>query len=83
MLRQGREAHAELFDKARAKGWQVEPRLQLPDGKYVKPDVVTSRGRFMDLKPRTPSGIRAGVQAMQKYQQVVKKGRIIYYDPKR
>jgi hypothetical protein len=52
------------------------------DGKIHKPDVVTPNGRFMELKPNTPSGRRAGARQAQRYRdQLGMKGRVIYYDP--
>ena len=78
----GREKHAEFFAKAKAKGWQVEPRLTDPKtGKQVKPDTLTPTGRPVDLKPRTPSGRSRGKTQMKKYERSTgKKGRVVYYD---
>lgn len=63
-------------------GWRSEPRLTNPAGRIYKPDVVTPRGRFMELKPNTPSGIVSGARQAKTYtEQLGMKGRVIYYDP--
>jgi hypothetical protein len=78
----GREKHQEFFQKAKAKGWQVEPRLTDPKtGKIVKPDTVTKNGKPVELKPKTASGQAAGKRQLPKYQRATgKKGRVVYYD---
>src|SRR5690349_16887383 len=60
----GREAHKQLALRVsqKGKGWLSEPRLRGLDGKYYKPDIVTPRGRILELKPNTPSGRVAGAQ---------------------
>jgi uncharacterized protein RhaS with RHS repeats len=81
----GRQRHAELEEKVKAKpGWQNKPRIPDPDnpGKIVEPDAITKGGRPLELKPRTPSGIRKGKSQLKTYERVLgKKGRVIYYDP--
>jgi hypothetical protein len=53
------------------------------DGKVYKPDVVTSGGHILELKPNTPSGRAAGARQMQNYEdQLGMRGRVIYYEPK-
>ncbi len=78
----GREKHQEFFDKAKAKGWQVEPRLTDPEtGKTVKPDTLTNAGKPVELKPKTNSGRAAGKRQLRKYERATgKKGRVVYYD---
>ncbi|WHI49785.1 hypothetical protein P3339_15050 [Microbulbifer sp. MLAF003] len=82
-IERGKQAHRELDQKVAQKpGWQANPPLRGADGKIHKPDVVTPNGRFMELKPNTPSGRRAGARQAQRYQeQLSMKGRVIYYDP--
>jgi len=77
----GREKHEEFFKKARAKGWQVEPRLKDPTtGKTVKPDAVTKKGKPVELKPPTASGRAAGRTQLRKYERATgKKGRVVHY----
>ncbi|MGH8017260.1 MAG: hypothetical protein ACREIA_03070 [Opitutaceae bacterium] len=79
----GRQAHRELAEKVAQKpGWQSEPRLIGADGKLYKPDVVTPRGRIMELKPNTPSGRAAGARQIRNYEeQLGMPGKVIYYDP--
>ncbi len=64
----GRQAHRELARKVAQKpGWKSEPRMKGADGKTYKPDVVTPRGRIMELKPNTPSGKAAGARQTGNY----------------
>lgn len=79
----GKRAHRELDQKVAQKpGWQANPSLRGADGKMHKPDVITPSGRFMEYKPNTPSGRRAGARQAQRYRdQLGMKGRVIYYDP--
>ena len=79
----GNQAHADLATKVKQKpGWQSEPVLRGADGKLHKPDVVTPSGRFMELKPNTPSGRATGARQAQRYRdQLDMEGRVIYYDP--
>ncbi|MES4993822.1 RHS repeat-associated core domain-containing protein [Agrobacterium radiobacter] len=78
----GRQAHKNLADRVSQKpGWQSEPRMLGKDGKIHKPDVVTPRGRILELKPNTPSGRAAGARQVERYeQQLGQKGRVIYYE---
>ena len=77
------EAHAESAVKVEQKpGWQSEPILRGADGKLHKPDVVTPSGRFMELKPNTPSGQATGARQAQRYKdQLGMEGKVIYYEP--
>jgi RHS repeat-associated protein len=79
----GRRAHAELAERVAQKpGWQSEPRLVGADGKVHIPDVVTPRGRILELKPNTPSGRAQGARQIERYEdQLGMPGRVIYYDP--
>jgi len=79
----GNQAHADLAAKVKQKpGWQSEPVLRGADGKLHKPDVVTPSGRFMELKPNTPSGRATGARQAQRYRdQLGMEGRVIYYEP--
>jgi hypothetical protein len=83
LIDRGNEAHAELAAKVKQKpGWQSEPVLRGADGKLHKPDLVTPSGRFMELKPNTPSGRATGERQAQRYrEQLGMEGRVIYYDP--
>ena len=59
----GRQAHKELAAKVAQKpGWKSEPRMTAPSGRTHIPDVVTPRGRIMELKPNTASGRAAGAR---------------------
>ena len=80
----GRQAHKELAERVSQKpGWESEPRLKGADGKYYKPDVVTPGGHILELKPNTPSGRAAGARQIQNYEdQLGRRGRVIYYEPK-
>jgi hypothetical protein len=52
------------------------------DGKIYKPDVVTPRGRIMELKPDTSSGAAAGARQTANYKkQLGAPARVILYDP--
>jgi hypothetical protein len=78
----GHDKHREFSEKAKAKGWQVEPRLIDPKtGKTVKPDAVTKTGKPVELKPNTASGQRKGRQQLKGQERATgKKGRVVYYD---
>ena len=86
-IERGKRAHDELTKKVKAKkkkrdGWEANPSLEGFDGRIHRPDVVTPSGRFIELKPNTPSGRRAGARQAKRYRkQLGKKGRVIYYDP--
>jgi RHS repeat-associated protein len=81
----GRAAHKELGQKVAGKaGWKSEPRMVGADGKVHAPDVVTPRGRVMELKPKTASGRATGARQAARYEkQLGTKSRVIYYDPER
>ena len=81
----GRQAHRELAAKVAQKpGWQSEPRLLGADGRIYKPDVVTPRGRILEMKPDTASGRAAGKAQVEKYQQQLgMPGRVVTYDAKK
>ena len=77
----GREAHKQFADKVKQKpGWQSEPSLTDPaTGKTVKPDALTPSGHPVELKPNSPSGVKAGKSQMKKYERATgKRGRVVY-----
>jgi RHS repeat-associated protein len=80
----GRQAHRELAERVSQKpGWRSEPRMTGADGKIYKPDVVTPRGRIMELKPNTPSGLAAGARQTRNYSnQLGAPARTITYEPR-
>ena len=91
--RAGRRAHADLKMRVERKpNWESEPDVELPNGRILRPDVRTPpRVRVagkdpvpyqMELKPNTPSGRRAALRAVKKYEATGVKTRPIYYDPK-
>jgi RHS repeat-associated protein len=79
----GRQAHRELAGKVAQKpGWKSEPRMTGADGKTYRPDVVTPRGRILELKPNTPSGQAAGARQTANYStQLGAPARTITYQP--
>lgn len=79
----GNKAHGNLAAKVKQKpGWQSEPVLKGAVGKNHKPDVVTPSGRFMELKPNTPSGRAAEARQAQRYRdQLGMEGRVNCYEP--
>ncbi|MHB1910404.1 MAG: hemagglutinin repeat-containing protein, partial [Nitrososphaerales archaeon] len=88
-LRRGREAHAELKQKViekskKAPSWKSEkPETHKITGQTIIPDVRTPSGRFIELKPNTPSGRKQGARQAKKYEEGLgKKGKIIYYESK-
>ena len=84
-LSKGRKVHTDLANKVKAKakknpGWQSEKSFPGKDGRLHRPDVTTPGGRFIELKPNTPSGRRAGKRQAARYRkQLGMKGRVIYY----
>ena len=82
----GRQMHKKLAETTKAKpGRLSEPSLKDPlTGKTVKPDVVTRAGKPVELKPNTSSGRAQGARQLPKYERATgKKGRVIYYEPKK
>ncbi|MBI2477426.1 MAG: hypothetical protein HYV60_01860, partial [Planctomycetia bacterium] len=79
----GRQAHSELAERVAQKpGWATPERMLGKDGRYHQPDVITPSGRFLELKPNTPSGRAAGARQARRYrEQLDIRGRVIYYDP--
>jgi RHS repeat-associated protein len=79
----GRQTHRELAERVAQKpGWRSEPGMRGADGKYYKPDVVTPRGRIIELKPSTPTGRAAGIRQTQNYaRQLERPARPVYYTP--
>lgn len=79
----GREAHQDLARKVAEKpGWDPGPRERGADGRIHMPDVKTAQGRYMELKPNTPSGRAAGARQAARYEkQLGSRVRVIYYDP--
>lgn len=79
----GRRAHRKLAEWVGKKaGWRSEPRILGADGKIYMPDVVSPRGRILEMKPNTPSGRAAGARQIGNYyDQLGMPGRVIYYDP--
>jgi RHS repeat-associated protein len=79
----GRQVHRELAQRVAQKpGWQPAPLMRAPGGKGYRPDVVTPRGRILELKPNTPSGRATGARQVRKYEgELGLRGRVIYYEP--
>lgn len=77
----GRAKHEAFKRKVAAKGWNPNPSAIDPKtGRTVRPDALTPRGRPIELKPRTPSGIRAGRRQMDAYERAFgRRGRVVYY----
>lgn len=77
----GRERHKELAEKVLQKpGWQSQPSMRGGDGKTYFPDVVTPRGRIMELKPDTATGRARGARQTETYrEQLQAPARVITY----
>jgi hypothetical protein len=83
--RYGRQQDKAFREQVKAKpGWTSQPRevdegeLRIPDAQApVRPDRVA---KFLELKPDTPSGRRAGQEALRKYKNLGKT-RVVYYRP--
>ena len=83
-IKTGVKAHKDFSEKAKAKGWDVNPtNLKDPiNGKMVKPDAVTKSGKPIELKPNTPTGRAKGAKQLPKYERATgQKGRVVTYDP--
>jgi len=83
--RNGRREDMAFRAKVKAKpGWTPQPRvntdagLRIPDAQA--PVRAGGRPKFLELKPDTPSGRRAGEKALEKYKDIGKT-RIVYYRP--
>lgn len=88
--RAGNRAHAQMRQRVKAKDdWESEPPFEA-NGRVLRPDVMApprpsrpDKPRFMELKPNTPTGRKAGERAIRKYKQIPdSRTRVIYYDPK-
>lgn len=77
----GRAAHDAFDEAVRNKpGWQSKPRIVDAEGNVHIPDALSPGGRPVELKPKTPSGIKQGRRQLKRYEQVTgKKGRVVYY----
>lgn len=82
--RLGRKVHAELKARVEQKlNWDPNPEFTGQSGARLRPDAGTPRGRYLELKPNTPSGRRAAESQVRKYREDgKKKTRAIYYNPK-
>jgi RHS repeat-associated protein len=84
--KEGREQHKDFAEKVKAKpGWKSEPTVKDPTtGKAVKPDAVSPGGRPVELKPNTPTGRAQGRRQLPGQERATgKRGRVVYYEPKR
>ena len=81
----GKKAHKDIQGKAAKKGWGVEVPMKDPQtGKSVRADLVTRGGHPVEIKPNTSSGRAKGKKQLPHYERSTgKKGRVIYYDPKK
>jgi hypothetical protein len=89
--RAGRRAHNDFKARVQAKpAWDAETSMR---GKTatVRPDAMApardrldpTRRRFIELKPNTPSGRRAGERSVRKYEEETgNRTRVIYCNPK-
>jgi RHS repeat-associated protein len=78
----GRHTHRAVEALANSKaGWEGEFRMQGKSGKWYRIDVLTPSSRFIELKPNTPSGRRAGARQAAIYKRELGlTGRVMYYD---
>lgn len=83
--RNGRREDMAFRAKVEAKpGWKSQPRVKTEEGLRI-PDarapVRTGKSvKYVELKPDTPSGRRAGEKAIEKYKDLGKT-RVVYYRP--
>ena len=80
----GRVAHKAFSEAVKAKTWVSELRIEslIEPGKWFRVDALTARGYILELKPRTVSGIKAGLAQARTYaEHLQKKVRVVYYDP--
>lgn len=74
--------HRKLAEQVAKKGWKSEKLILGADGKYYRPDVITPRGKILELKPNTPSGRKKGARQVGTYEeQLGMPERVIYYEP--
>ena len=83
----GRQMHRMFKDRVSQKpGWRSEPQdlVDPVTGRKVVPDAISPSGRPVELKPDTPSGRRAGARQLEVYERATgKRGRVVYYDPRK
>jgi hypothetical protein len=79
----GQQAHKDFSAKVDAKpGWKSNVPMKDAAGKPIFADAVTSGGHPLELKPRTPAGVKKGAAQLPKYEKATgKNGRVVYYDP--
>jgi hypothetical protein len=81
-IEEGRKEHDKLRSKARGKlGWDADRLLRNEiTGEKGRPDVITPRGRTMELKPDTPTGRKAAEKQTKKYNRITgQRSRPIFY----
>ena len=89
-LGRGKKAHKEFEAVIEKKqqtqnlwkgGGEKREVLTSSDGLRGIPDAITPRGRPVELKPLTPSGLRLGIPQLRRYEQITrKKGILGFYD---
>ena len=83
-IKRGRVEHDKLKEKVLKKpGWKSDRLLRKEGVKSgIRSDVITPRGRTMELKPDTPSGRAAAKKQTERYRKFTNKGsRAIFYRP--
>lgn len=82
--RVGRRAHKYIEQTVKNKeNWKYEEPVKRPGQPSSKPDIKTPRDRYIEVKPDTPSGHRAGARAVERYRSATRRPtRAVYYDPK-
>lgn len=89
--RSGRRAHKAFAVRVDQKpGWTPEPSIRSESGRTMRPDAGTppkdpqfpNERYYLELKPNTASGRKAGARAVKKYSESgTRKVRTVYYDP--
>ena len=78
--------HALLRAQMHEKGWLVDRNdtamVDPLTGETVYPDALTPRGRPIEIKPRSDTGMSSGQSQLPKYERATgMRGRVVYYDP--
>lgn len=78
-------AHLLLQERLREKGWLVDRAdtavVDPATGKTIYPDAISPAGHPVEIKPRSPTGERAGRTQLDAYERATgRNGRVIYHD---
>jgi hypothetical protein len=72
--KQGRKVDKRVKRRAKEKGWDVNPSVHEKGTSNLYPDLRTPRDRYLELKPDTETGRKAGKRQTRRYQEAPRDG---------